>query len=77
MDIKAIKKSDILRDGEKKQQYDLNRGSNEQILNRENAIMNDINKNISQITADINEIKKMFFGLIFVLIFILVLMLIK
>ena len=28
MDIKAIKMSDILRDGEKKQQYDLNRGSN-------------------------------------------------
>ena len=76
-DIKAIKKSDILRDGEKKQQYDLNRGSNEQILNRENAIINDINKNIAQITADIHEIKNMFFGLIVVLIFILVLMLIK
>ena len=77
MDIKTIKKSDILRDGEKKQQYDLNRGSNEQILNRENAIINDINKNIAQITADIHEIKNMFFGLIVVLIFILVLMLIK
>ena len=76
MDINSIKKSDILIDGEKSQQYNLNRGSNEQIFNRENAIINNINKNISQITVDINEIKNMFFVLILVLIFILVLMLI-
>ena len=72
MDKKAIKKSDILIDGEKKQQDNLNRRINEPNINMEKAIVNDITKIISPI----NKIKDMFYYLIFILLCNLVLILI-